>query len=359
MPQNRALVLTAFVCVTLWGDAAWADPSPTLDAAWAPYVQVQTVNPKAQEVAHRATGRLTYDEDHTQVVSSPMAGRVLKVHVRLGDAVAPNSPLVTLASPEAAQLWGEVQRATLGHKTILKQVARARALARDGAISEREVQSAEAELLLAQSSLQSAQGHLQALGLTVHDGGHEATLRAHVAGTITQKRVAVGQEVRADAAEPLLTVSNLGTLWLISDIFEQDLDQVAQGAGVTLQVPAYPAETFTGAVEHIADFVDAQSRTIKVRCRVDNPKRQLKPDMFAAVSFSRSGKASLYVPASALVSDGEAQAVVVVGEHDVLQVRRIVAGPLMDGQYRIIRGIEPGERVITRGAPFVLQNLRD
>ena len=330
-----------------------------LDPAWAPYVELQTLAMARQQVVHHATGRIAYDEDHTQRVTSPLSGRVVAVHVKLGDTVKAGDALLTLASPEATQLWGEAQRAKLAFAAAQKHMKRARALKEDGAIAERDVLTAEAELTLAASAANSAQAHLQALGLSLTGTGQQALLRAHGSGRVTARHVAPGQEVRSDASEPLLVISALDHVWLLTDIFEQDLAYVAVAAPLQLRVPAYPDHPFTATIDHISDTVDPQSRTIKVRAVIDNPDHKLKPDMFAAVSLSQAAADTLFVPSAALLNGRDGAQVIVVEQGDVLSIRPVTVGPLMAGQYRILSGLAEGERVITKGAPFVLAQLRD
>jgi cobalt-zinc-cadmium efflux system membrane fusion protein len=337
-------------------------PKPSamlLDAAWAPYVQLQTLALKREQVVHNATGRIAYDEDHTQRITSPLSGRVVAVHVKLGDTVKAGDALLTLASPEATQLWGEAQRAKLAFGAAQKHMKRVRALKEDGAIAERDVLTAEAELTLAASAAQSAQAHLQALGLSLTGTGQQAVLRAHGSGRITARQVAPGQEVRSDGPEPLLVISALDHVWLLADIFEQDLAYVAEGAPLQLRVPAYPKQVFDATVDHISDTVDPQSRTIKVRAVIHNPDHRLKPDMFAAVSLSQAAADLLFVPSAALLSGRDGAQVLVVDPQNVVSVRPVTVGPLAAGQYRILGGLSEGERIITKGAPFVLAQLRD
>lgn len=347
--------------------AAQATPSPAPIGAdvrhllpqWAPFVRVETLIASGQPTYHQATGKIAYDDDHTQRIFSPLPGRVLKVHARLGDRVRPHDPLITLASAEATQLWGEAQRAKLAYLAAKKAIDRVHALKRDGAIAERDVILAESELTLAQSTAKSSQAQIDALGITLDGGGHQATLRAHLGGKITARQVAPGQDVRADAQEPLMVLSDLDTVWVLADIFEQDLALVSQGGLLQLRVSAYPKAVFSGTIDHISDTVDAASRTIKVRGVVHNDGHRLKPDMFVAVSLAQSDTHTISVPSRALVTDEQGPLVIVVGERDALSVRRVEVGPLSGGRYKVISGVQEHERVITQGAPFVLQNLRD
>src|ERR1019366_734563 len=94
---------------------------------------------------------------------------------------------------------------------------------------------------------------------------------AQIAGTVVERNVLLGQEVRADATTPLLTITNLDTVWVLADVYEQDLGLVQTGAAVAVRVPAYPNQSFPGTIAHLGDVVDTTSRTVKLRCVVPNP----------------------------------------------------------------------------------------
>jgi cobalt-zinc-cadmium efflux system membrane fusion protein len=183
-------------------------------------------------------------------------------------------------------------------------------------------------------------------------------LRAQVAGTIVERNVLVGQEVRADQATPLLTVSNLDTVWVQGDAYEQDLSLVAVGDDVTIRVPAYPGQTFPGKVAYVGDVVDPATRTVKVRCVADNKSRKLKPEMFAKVDVLNAPDRKLVlVPAQAVLNEGEKTIVIVASEGNVFRARRVDVGPEAEGRVRVLDGLRPGEKIVTDGAIFMKREL--
>jgi cobalt-zinc-cadmium efflux system membrane fusion protein len=194
--------------------------------------------------------------------------------------------------------------------------------------------------------------------VSASDPAVNVALRAQIPGIVVERNVLVGQEVRADQATPLLTISSLDSVWVLADAYEQDLGMVAEGDPVTIRVPAYPGETFAGKVQHIGEVVDPATRTVKARCVAANPGHRLKPEMFAKVDVQNtSGHKFITVPAKAILNEGDKTLVIVATEGNVFRARRVDVGPESDGHVRILGGLTPGEKVVTEGAIFMKREI--
>jgi len=170
----------------------------------------------------------------------------------------------------------------------------------------------------------------------------------------------MGQEVRADQATPLLTISSLDTVWVLADAYEQDLGLIAEGDPVSIQVPAYPGEKFAGRVGHIGEVVDPATRTVKIRCIVPSKDHRLKPEMFAKIDISDNGRRKVMSIASkAVLADGDKTYVIVATEGNVFRIRRIDVGPDVDGRIRVLGGLSPGEKIVTEGAIFMKREIEN
>jgi cobalt-zinc-cadmium efflux system membrane fusion protein len=203
-----------------------------------------------------------------------------------------------------------------------------------------------------------ATAQLRALGVSASDPTVGVALRARVAGTVVERNVLVGQEVRADATTPLLTITDLDVVWVLADVYEQDLGLVQEGVGVNVRVPAYPVDAFPGTVGHVGDVLDPSSRTVKVRCIVKNPDRRLKPEMFAKIELvEASGKKVLVVPSRAILSDADHSRIVIAGDDNVYRLRTVQVGPEVGGKVRILDGAKAGEKLVTEGALFLKNEI--
>ena len=270
------------------------DPgSPHLD-----FVKIEVVKESEAAPLVQLTGRITFDEDRTQRVASPIDGRATQLLVRPGDKVRAGQALVALSSPQVGALQADAQKAQSDLSVAQKNADRAHTLKGDGAISEKELAQAEADLRKAKADVARTSAQLKSLGVSATEPATNVALYAQVSGTVVERNVLVGQEVRADAAQPLLTITNLDTVWVMADVYEQDLGLVQEGAAMVLRVPAYPGVDFKGKVGHIGDLVDPATRTVKIRCVAPNPKGQLKPEMFAKVELEdTSGRKVITIPA--------------------------------------------------------------
>jgi cobalt-zinc-cadmium efflux system membrane fusion protein len=322
------------------------------------FIKIVTVEQSSGATAVSLPGRVSFDEDHTQRVASPIDGRAVSILVKLGDKVKAAQPLIQLSSPNVGQIQSDAQKALADLTVAEKAGERVHKLSAEGAVAEKEVAQADGDLRKARSDFARATVQLKALGLSASDPAVNASLRAQIPGVIVERNVLVGQEVRADQATPLLTVSSLDTVWVMADAYEQDLGLVQVGDAVSVRVPAYPGEKFPGKVRNVADVVDPASRTVKIRCVVPNLDHRLKPEMFARVEV-RGGTRHpvILVPSQAVLSDGDRWQVIVATEGNTFRARRVAAGAEIDGQVRVLGGLTPGEKIVTEGAIFMKRQI--
>ena len=322
------------------------------------FIKVETVTETAGAMSATLPGRVTFDEDHTQRVSSPIDGRAVSILVKLGDKVRAGQPLIELSSPNVGQLQADAQKAMSDLALAEKAAERVHKLQVEGAVAEKEVAQVENDYRKARSDSARTTAQLKSLGVSASDPAVKVALRAQIGGIVVERNVLVGQEIRADQAAPLITVSSLDAVWVQADAYEQDLSLVAEGDAVTIHVPAYPSETFGGKVGHIGDTVDSTSRTVKIRCLADNKAHRLKPEMFAKVDvLNAAGHKLMLVPAQAVLNDGDKSIVIVASEDNVFRARRVEVGPEIERKVRVLSGLRAGEKIVTDGAIFMKREI--
>jgi cobalt-zinc-cadmium efflux system membrane fusion protein len=322
------------------------------------YIKVEVARESEAPPSLHLTGRVALDEDNTQRLASPVDGRVTKVMVQLGDKVKKGQALVELSSTRVAEIEADAQKAEQDLTLAKKSVDRAEKLRQEGAIADKDLARIGADFEKAKTDAARVQAQLRLLSLAPSGPGLSASLRSQIVGTVVERSTFVGQEVRADAAAPLLTLTNLGTVWVLADVYEQDLGLVAPGATVAIRVPAYPSETFAGKVDHIGEVVDPTTRTVKLRVVVPNGDLQLKPEMFAKIDLAVTGsRPSIVLPARAILTDSEHSRVIVASDGNVFRQRVVEIGPEIDGQVTVAKGIAPGEKVVTSGAIFLRREM--
>lgn len=320
------------------------------------FIKIETVQQSDGESALMLTGRVTFDEDHTQRVATPIDGRVQAIRVQIGDRVKKGQPLIELTSPQVGQIQAEAIKAQHDFEVASKAMERTRTLSKEGAVSDREVAQVDADFKKARADVGRMSAQLQALGINATDPAVRVEIRAQIGGIVVERNVLLGQEVRADQTLPLLTVTNLETVWILADVYEEDLALVKAGDPIIAHVAAYPGEQFPGKVETVAEAVDPASRAIKVRCVVRNPDLKLKAEMFAKLELKAAGAKSILVPPQAVLEDGERQQVIIVAGTN-FSLREVQVGAQTHGLTRVLRGLEAGEQVVTDGALFLRREI--
>ena len=235
---------------------------------------------------------------------------------------------------------------------------RARRLRADGAIAEKDAAQIEGDLRKTRSDVARSRAQLRALGISGGEPAVVAAVRSRVTGTVITRDVLVGQEVRADQATPLLTISDLSTVWVLADVYEPDIGTVRAGDAVEVTVPAYPGVAFAGRVAAVGEVVDPATRTLKIRCVVPNADHRLKPEMFATVRLRAArATAPIGIPVKALLTDGDNATVIVASEGNLFRARRVEVGDETDGVVPVYGGLTLGEKIVTDGAIFLKREI--
>jgi membrane fusion protein, heavy metal efflux system len=322
------------------------------------FIKIEVVKETDAAPVVRLTGKVTFDEDHTQRVASPIDGRANRILIELGDHVRAGQALMELTSPHVSELQADSQKALQDLDLATKALDRSNKLKQEGAVSEKEAAQAEADYRKAKSDAARTNAQLRSLSVSATDPTTTAAIRSQIGGTVVERNILMGQEVRADSAQPLMTISNLSVVWVLADVYEQDLGMVRKNDSVKIHVPAYPDEAFDGKVDHVGDVVDPVSRTVKLRCTVPNSELRLKPEMFAKIELSDIGeKKAIILPASAIITDSEHTRVFVAGSDHIYRQRIVTVGPEVDDHVRVLGGLKVGEQVVTEGAIFLKREL--
>ena len=310
-------------------------------------------------------GQLMPDEDHTARLSAPARGRVVIVHVNVGDRVSRGQTLVTLQSQDAmaaradkAKAAAELtsRRATANYARAARE--RAERLLDVKAISRQEVERTRADDELAQAALTQAQTEVdRAQGVLTHLGVDPTTgemvLRSSLSGVVLSREVVPGSVV--DAGAPLVTVTDPSSLWLQVAATEAVATTLRAGAHLRFNVPAFPGEDFEARVENVGGALDPTSRTLPVRARVANGSRRLRPEMFATVWIEDAApRTGVAVPDGALQLLDE-RPVVFVARPDAqggarFERRDVEIGAKTNNQVQIVRGLNVGDVVVAEGA---------
>jgi len=315
----------------------------------------------AQAVAVELPARLVWNEERTQRIYAPFAGRVTAIVADVGQRVGRGTTLARIASPEFAMAQSETARAQADARLAAQTLARQRELFEAGIIARKDLEQAQAEYERARVEAERARGRTDLYG-----GSGEVSqpllLKSGIAGIVVERNINPGQELRPEqvggGVPPLFVVSDPTSLWIQIDAREADVSLVRPGTPFTLTVAALPGETFEGRVITSTDYIDPLTRTIKVRGLVANPQRRLKAEMLATARFERRFHSGVMVPATAVMLRGERQSVFVqtrAGEFERRQVDFDFEGPKL---VVIRNGVQPGEQVVVENALLLARLLR-
>ncbi len=322
------------------------------------FLQIKLVEAYPEPLVEPLNARLAYDDNQTARVFSPIVGRVLKIAVDAGSEVKAGEELLLLDAPDYAQATSDLVKAKADLQRKRQTFERARGLLMSSGISLKELEAADADFHQAEAEEKRAQARLHNLqsSASVTDG--KFVLRAPISGTISERQVNLGSEVRTDATTPLFVITDSKQLWALIDLPERYLDKVVLGQPVSVEVDAYPGEAFKGKVTVIAEALDPVTRRIQVRAEIDNTAHRLKPEMFARVTPVADSESNMpRVPNSALFTLGLHSYVFVEQSPGVLQRRQVTLG-LQSHEYSYVKdGLHAGERVVTSGALLLNSEL--
>lgn len=323
------------------------------------YLKSEVAEAHPEPLTDALPGRIAYDEDLTARVSAPIAGRVTRIVVDLGETVARGAPLAYLEAPDFSQATADLNRDELELKRARQAFDRARLLYDGGVMPRKEFESAEIGLREAEVELARAKRRLEALGQS--GGGTDGVfvLKAPVSGVITERSINPGTQVGPDSANPLFVISDPRHLRVVVEVPEQQIGALAKGQMAGVEVDAYPGRTFQAEVVHVGDVLDASTRRVQVRARIDNDDRLLKPEMYARVVPLASAEAHrVRIPNASLVTAGVKNYVFV--EHSPGEfVHRLVTLSAQGRDYTFLKGgVAPGERVVTSGALLLQSELQ-
>jgi cobalt-zinc-cadmium efflux system membrane fusion protein len=309
-------------------------------------------------------GQLVPNDDQTARIGSPSEARIMRVFPHVGDRVSAGEALVVLQSPTAGTARSDVSKATAevnSRRAALTYARttreRAERLLESKAGSRQDLERARADEELAQSTLTQAEAELRraqaaSRQLGVNASG-EMVVRSPLAGVVLSREAVQGAVAQPGA--PLVTVSNVKSLWLEVAAAEHAASALRNGQRVRFSVPAFPGETFEASVASIGGSLDSQTRTLPVRATVDNSSGKLRPAMFATVQLTAGAETT-----AASVLEG---AVILIDEKPTVFVARtssdggadferraVEIGSKANGRALIVRGVSPGENVVVAGA---------
>lgn len=311
-----------------------------------------------------ANGAVTPDVSRTVPVNAMTSGRVVDVRVRLGDDVHKGQLLLTMNSPDMASAISDYRKAQSGDTLARSQLERAQLLYSHGAVPQKDVQVAEDAAQKARVDLQTAAQRIELLGGDLQHPSALLEVKAPVSGTIIEQNITSSAGVKSlDNSPNLFTIADLSHVWVVCDVYENNLAQVHLNDRAAVQLNAYPDRKIAGRVTNIAKLLDPNTRTAKVRIDLPNENGLLRPNMFATVQFVSDGQQSrMAVPVAAILRLQDRDWVFQKIDDRRFRRAEVQAGPATaDGFQEILGGLRAGDQIAADALQFsrAVDNLQE
>lgn len=375
-PTNRSLFLTSLACAVLLcsillsgcGRETKVDakveqpPVKVEEAADVNVIQVDkpeqfplvAVQQRRAVDELRVAGVVAPDVNRTVPVVSMTSGRAIEIRARLGDDVKKSDLLLTINSPDIAQAFSDYQKFEADEALALKQLERSKILYEKGALAQKDLQVAEDTEQKAKVDMAAAAQKIHILGADLNRPSPIIEIRAPVSGTIVEQNITGAGGVKSlDNSPNLFTIADLSRVWVLCDVYENNLSQVRIGDYADIHLNAYPDRTFRGRVSNIGRVLDPNTRTAKVRLELENPGGIMRSGMFATAIFhAQTGKEIPAAPVSAILRLHDKDWVFRIEGEKTFRRTEIVAGQTHSDVQEVLSGLKPGEKIVANALQF-------
>jgi cobalt-zinc-cadmium efflux system membrane fusion protein len=317
--------------------------------------------PLVTAVEHKAapalnvTGVVQPDVARAVPVISLAAGRVIEIKARLGDTVKKGQLLLRVQSNDVSGAYQTYRKAVNDEILARQQLERAQVLYDKGAIAKSALEQAEDVALNAKAGLDASTEQLRLLGIDKDHPSGIVDITAPISGVITDQQVTNASGVQGLGSPNPFTISDLSYVWIVCDVYENDLDAVRIGEYADIHLNAYPNQVLKGRIDNILPVLDPNLRTAKVRLEVPNPG-MMRVGMFVTATFyGKQPETRAAVPATAILHLHDREWVYTPVSTGHFKRLEVVTGKMLPGNLQeVVSGIKPGDQVILNA--LVLQN---
>ena len=305
--------------------------------------------------ALNVTGVVQPDINRSVPVISLAAGRVVEIKARLGDVVQKGQLLLRVRSNDISGAYQSYLKAVNDERLARVQLERAQILYDKGAVAKSALEQAEAAEQDAKVDLDAASEQLRTLGVDKDHPSGIVDITAPISGVITDQQVTNASGIPGLGSPNPFTISDLSYVWIVCDVYENDLDAVRVGEYADIHLNAYPNQTFKGRIDNILPVLDPTIRTAKVRLEVANPG-MMRVGMFVTATFyGKQAETRAAVPATAILHLHDREWVYAPITPFHFKRLEVQTGSMLPGNMQeIVSGLKPGDRVVSNALP--LQN---
>lgn len=302
------------------------------------------------------TGVVSPDVARTVPVISLASGRVVEINARIGDEVKKGQLLFKVRSTDISSAFADYRKAVVNEQLTKVQLDRAKILFEKGAIAQKDLEVAQNAENNALVDVETTTERLHVLGSDTNRPTGIVDVVAPVSGVIIEQNIAISGGVKTlDNSPNLFTIADLSVVWIVCDVFENDMPNIRMGEYADIHLAAYPDRVLKGRIGNIGSVLDPNIRTAKIRLEVPNPGL-MRIGMFVTATFhGASAEVRATVPATAVLHLHDRDWVYVPADNGRFRRLSVVGGATLPGNLQeIISGIKPGDQVVTNA--LVLQN---
>ncbi len=297
--------------------------------------------------ALNVTGVVQPDIARAVPVVSLASGRVVEIKARLGDLVQKGQLLLKVQSNDVSGAYQTFLKAQNDERLAHIQLERAQTLYDKGAVAKSALEIAEDTEQDAQADLSAANEQLRLLGINKEHPSGVVAIVAPISGVITDQEVTNSSGVQGLSGPNPFTISDLSYVWIVCDVYENDLDAVKVGQSADIRLAGYPNQVFKGRIDNILPILDPSIRTAKVRIEVANPGMMRIGLFVTATFYGKQPEIHGSIPANAILHLHDREWVYMPLGNGHFKRAEVVSGNMLPGnQQEVVKGIKPGDKVV-------------
>jgi cobalt-zinc-cadmium efflux system membrane fusion protein len=333
-----------------------ANPSIVeLSAEQMKQITLDTAKLKEEKTDLVLSGKVSFDKDFLSQVYSLVSGNVIKVNASLGDFVKKGEVLAVLRSGDIGDYESQYDVAQAQLRTAKRNYDIAQQLYQTKVYSDKDVMQAQNDYKAAQDNLQKLETYLKTYGISDSAKSAEYRIVSPIDGYVVGKTINEGMNIRPDNTNSVFTVSSLGTIWVLANIYENDIPQVELNDSADVSAVAYPDKPYKGIISNIGNILDSTASTLQARIVLENKDNLLKPGMFCTVKVHvDKHKKAVAVSKEALVFYDNNFYVMVTKGNNKFERKQVTIEGSNDNVSYISQGLNTGDIVVGKGSLYVL-----
>ena len=308
----------------------------------------------------KLSGDINFSDNRVVKVYPFSSGKVVQVKVSIGDLVKKGQILAVIKSADVVGNYSDISSSGSDVAIAKTQMDNSESLFKNGIATQREYLEAKQNYQKAKNSEAKLKAQISINGGGKTSASGEYIVTAPKSGYVLEKKVNEGAFIRGDNTDNMFSIGDIGEVWVVANVYESDIARVKEGQTVDVTTIAYPGKVFTGIIDKTNQVLEADSKVMKIRVRLQNQNGLLKPGMFATVVVqNKNSQQVMVIPNTAFVSDYGKDYVVIYHDKCNLEVRPINIIKTIEDKTYVNSGIKPGEKVISKNELLLYKALTE